>query len=176
MSSSSCPRATRSLVSHVYEIDGYLPRIGEIIVVRLSQDLTGPCSDLSTLRSLPSNATRRNYHSAVVSSVRTRCDEIIEFGVFPVSSYSDVDESGLTSTSWVLSQTEDIQLVHIPLPHEPEPEPSSQEQPRFPTPAAFGEPLYVGGWKARRPSWVLAIPQVARMKCTTKVRILPYFR
>jgi hypothetical protein len=170
MSSSS---RTRTLVSHVFDSDGYLPEAGEIIAVRLSQDLTGPGSDLSTLRNLPSNAPSCNYHRAVVSSAHYD-ETVLEFYVFPIPSYSAVDQSGLTSTSWLLSQPLNIQLVHLPLPYEPEP--SSQAQPHFPTPAAFGEPLYVGGWKDRRPSWVLAILQVVSLKPTTKVRILSCFR
>lgn len=104
------PSHTRTLASHVFDNDGYLPKAGEIIVVRPSQDLTGPGSDLSTLRNLPSKATSHNYRNAVVSSAHYN-ETVLEFDVFPIPSYSTVDESGLTSTNWLLSQPLNMQLV-----------------------------------------------------------------
>jgi hypothetical protein len=46
----------------------------------------------------------------------------------------------------------------------------TQRHPVFPTPAQFGEPLEVGGWKNRKPSWVQVVPQVTNLKYTTMVR------
>lgn len=81
-------------------------------------------------------------------------------------SYSAADlTSGLSSTSWLLSQPVDFQLQHIPVPYELSS--LTQPQPPFSTPARFGDPLEVRGWKDRRPSWVLAVPQVTELTHTS---------
>ena len=180
---SSAP-SSRSLVAHKYDLDQYLPRPGEIILVRLAMDLHGPGSALSTLRGLPTGANKHNYHhAAVVSS--TLASDFLELTVFPVPAYSTEDpDSHLSSASWLLSQPDDFKNMHIPLPYEtalPTPvifgdsdvtSPSTPPRPSFPTPVAFGDSLEVGGWKDRRPSWVVAVPQVVPLKFTTQVCIL----
>jgi hypothetical protein len=67
----------------------------------------------------------------------------------------------------LLDQPTDFQKLHIPMPYEASP---AQSHPPFPTPEDFGDPLEVGGWKDRKPSWVQVVPQVAELKHTTKVR------
>jgi hypothetical protein len=163
--------SVRELVKHKFDDDRYLPYIGEIIVVRLSEDLAGPGSALTSLNDLPSRATRHNFHHAIVLAYNVSGSGL-QFTVFPVPSYSSMDpDSHLTSTDWLLSQPADFQRTHIPLPFEAT-TPSEQVQPLFPTPVVFGEPLKVGGWKNSRPSWVLVVPKVATLKMTTLVRIL----
>jgi hypothetical protein len=66
--------------------------------------------------------------------------------------------SGLSSTSWLLSQPADFRKLHIPMPYEQIPS-LMQQHPVFPTPAQFGEPLEVGGWKNSKPSWVQVMPR-----------------
>lgn len=113
----------------------------------------------------------------------------MEFTIFPIPAYSATDpESGLSSTRWLLSQSDDFQKMNIPLPYEvtpPSPTPlpfgdsevtSAPLHPLFPTPAAFGDPLEVGGWKDRKPRWVVAIPQVVTLNGTTPVCILSCLR
>jgi hypothetical protein len=166
------PSQSRTLVSHIFDDDGYLPAPGEIAGVHLSHDLAGPGSVLSSLQNLPSQATSRNYHHAVALNVNYS-ETVLEFNIFPIPSYSGEDEhaSGLMSTTWLLNQPLHIQQLHIPLPHQIST--SSQAQPHFPTPAVFGETSHVGGWNNRRPSWVFTVSQVAIMKTSTKVCILP---
>jgi hypothetical protein len=152
---------SRFLVNHKYAETRHLPTEGEIIVLRLSQDLVGPGSIIAS-HNQPSHVTPRNYHwhHAVVLGFSLHAFRpLLFFTVLPMPSYSAADlTSGLSSTSWLLSQPVDFQLQHIPVPYEL----SSlmQPQPPFSTPARFGDPLEVGGWKDRRPSWVLAVPQV----------------
>jgi len=57
------------LVSHKYGTDKQLPDDGKIIVIRLSEDLFGPGSIIESSSSLPSRATRKNYHHAIISRV-----------------------------------------------------------------------------------------------------------
>jgi hypothetical protein len=45
--------SVRELVKHKFDDDRYLPYIGEIIVVRLSEDLAGPGSALTSCRLVP---------------------------------------------------------------------------------------------------------------------------
>jgi hypothetical protein len=158
------------LVSHKYATDGYLPSVGEIIVVRLSQDLFGPGSEIESSRNLPSRATRHNYHHAVVLGVSLKVSLVL-FTVLPMPAYSLTDPvSGLSSTSWLLNQADDFQQQHIPVPYEEDPT-LTQSHPPFPTPARSGDPLQIGGWKNSRPSWVQAVPQVTNLKYTTTVHI-----
>jgi hypothetical protein len=112
---SCCPRL---LVAHKYDLDHYLPRPREIILVRLAIDLHGPGSDLGTLRGLPTGANKRNRHHAVVSS--TFISDSLEFTtVFLIPAYSTEDpDSHLSSTSWLLSQSDDFKNMHILLTYE----------------------------------------------------------
>ena len=159
------------LVSHRYATDGCLPSVGEIIVVRLAQDLFGPGSQIESSHSLPSRATRHNYHHAVAFGVSLEAS-IIFLTVLPMPMYSFIDPvSGLSSTSWLLDQPGDYQQRHIPVPYEEDPI-LTPPHPLFPTPARFGDPLQIGGWKNSRPSWVQAVPQVTDLKYTTTARIL----
>ena len=179
MSSAPSPR---TIVAHRFNSDHYLPTPGEIIIVRLATDLHGPGSDLSTLRGLPTGANKHNYHHAVVAS-STLAFDYLEFTVYPCPAYSTEDPiSHLSSTNWLLSQPDDFKSMHIPMPYETLPTavtlgdsdvtPVPPSPPLFPTPAAFGDPLEVGGWKDRRPSWVMAVPQVVPLRYTTRVCIL----
>jgi hypothetical protein len=162
---------SRIHVTHTYATDNHFPSKGEVIIVRLSQDLFGPGSTLGTARDLPSDATCRNYHHAVVIDVLLNVfQSIILFTVLPMPAYSGTDPiSGLTSTSWLLSQPADYQKLHIPMPYEQIPL-LTQPQPPFPTPAEFGDPIEAGGWKHRRPSWIQVVPSLTTLKFTTKVR------
>jgi hypothetical protein len=47
------------LVKHKFVEDRYIPHNGEVILVRLSEDLTGPASTLPSIPDLPPRATRR---------------------------------------------------------------------------------------------------------------------
>ena len=97
-----------------------LPRLGEIIAVRFSQDLFGPGSEIETCCDLPSRATRYNYHHAVV--LRIVMDDHVSFTILPMPAYSSADPgSGLSSTSWLLAQSDDFQRLHIPVPFEEDP-------------------------------------------------------
>ena len=163
--------SVRELVKHKFAEDRYIPYNGEIILVRLSEDLAGPGSTLPSVADLPSHATRRNFHHAILLSSSIPISGL-EFIVFPAPAYSAADPiSHLTSTDWLLSQPAAFQQTHIPLPFE-ERTPPEQAQPLFPNPVAFGEPLKFGGWKDRKPSWVQVVPQVVTLKTTTLVRIL----
>jgi hypothetical protein len=153
--------SVRELVKHKFAEDRHIPYNGEMIVVRLSEDLAGPGSALPSVTDLPSRATCRNYHRAILLSASILVSGM-EFVVFPVPAYSATDPiSHLTSTDWLLSQPAAFQRTHIPLLFE-ETTPHEQPQPLFPTPVAFGESLKVGGWKNRRPSWVQVVPQVVK--------------
>lgn len=159
--------SVHELVKHKFAVDRYIPYIGEIILVQLSEDLPGPGSILHSFGDLPSKATGRNYHHAILLSSRTYFSGL-EFVVFPVPAYSATDPiSHLTSTNWLLSQPAPYQQAHIPLPFEETT--AEQAQPPSMTPVAFGEPLKVGGWKDRKPSWVLVVPQLVKLKTTTLV-------
>lgn len=173
MSSSS----SHVLVGHTYATDNHLPSEGEIIVVRLSQDLSGPGSTLGSARDLPSRSTRRNYHHAVVIDLSLNVFEsTITLTVFPMPAYSATDPtSGLSSTSWLLDQPVDFQKLHIPVPHEQIP-PLTPPHPPFPTPAQFGDPIKAGGWKNHKPSWIQAVPMLAKLKYVTKVCIEFFWR
>jgi hypothetical protein len=169
ITSSASP--SRFLVNHKYAEDSHLPSEGEIIVLRLSQDLVGPSSIIAS-HNQPSRVTRRNYHQAVVLGISLDAFRpLLFFTVLPMPSYSAADlTSGLSSTTWLLGQPVDFQRQHIPVRYES----SSLTQPQLPfsTPARFGDPLEVGGWKNRRPSWVLAVPQVTELTHTSTVRTL----
>lgn len=153
------------LVDHIYAIDKHLPSKGEVIVVPLLQALPGPGCTLGSVRGHPSHA---NYHHAVVISIILDVSEfMIMLIVLPMPAYSAIDPiSGLSSTSWLLSQPADYQKVHIPVPHEPIPPISP-----FPTPAQFGDPIEAGGWKDRRPRWIQVVPMITEFEYTTKVLI-----
>lgn len=162
---------------HQYATDRFLPREGEIIIVRLAQDLFGPGSSrYLNSPNIPSGANRRNYHNAVaLSNHLTGPDSegayILQLTVLPMPSYSMPDRpSGLSSTRWLLSQPDDFQQKHIPVPYEEDPA-LAEPNPPFPTPARFGDSLKIGGWKHTRPSWVQVVPQVATLKGTTTVCI-----
>ena len=161
------------LVSHKYGADNHLPDEGEIIVIRLSEDLFGPGSIIESSSNLPSDANRHNYHHAVVLKVGLMVvpEVLVFFTVLPMPAYSFPDPvSGLSSTSWLLDQADDFQQLHIPVPYEQAPT-HMQAHPPFPTPAEFGDPLQMGGWKHGKPCWVQAVPQVASLKYTTTVGI-----
>jgi hypothetical protein len=158
---------SRILVDHIYGTDNHnhhFPSQGEVIVVSLSQPLFGPVSGPD----LPPE----NYHHAVVIDFNVHVsDSIIKITVLPIPAHSVIDStSGLSSTSWLLSQPADYQRLHIPVPYEQIP-PVMQPHPPFPTPVHFGDPIEVGGWKNCRPSWVLVVPLLIELTFTTKVRI-----
>jgi hypothetical protein len=160
---------SRVLVSLTYATDRSLPDVGEIIVVCLSENHFGPGSIIESGRTVSSGSTRHNYHRAVVLGFSVDSD--VHFTVLPMPTYSSTDPtSDLSSTRWLLGQPKDYQQRHIPVPYEEGP----TLMPEFPTPARFGDPLFIGGWKDMRPSWVLAVPQVADLKHTTIVHILFY--
>ncbi|KAM6488962.1 hypothetical protein JOM56_015598 [Amanita muscaria] len=159
---------SRVLVTHKYAEDRHLPSQGEIIVVRLSQDLFGPGSTSIIGSDLPSRVTRHNYHHAVVLDITLGAfQSVLTFTVLPMPAYSATDPtSGLSSTNWLLGQAVDFQRRHIPVPYEQSPS-HTQPQPRFLTPEGFGDPLEVDGWKNSKPRWVLAVPQVTKLMYTT---------
>jgi hypothetical protein len=118
--------------------------------------------------------------TTIVSS--TLASDFLELTVFPVPAYSTEDpDFHLSSASWLLSQLDDFKNMPIPLPCETAlpsavifgdsevTRPYTPSHPSFPTPVAFGDPLEVGGWKDRRPSWMVAVPQVVPLKFTTRV-------
>jgi hypothetical protein len=157
-----------TLVSYKFAECRTLPRLGEIIAVRLSQDLFGPGSEIAT-RNLPSGATQYNYHHAIV--LHWVMEYTISMTILPMPAYSSTDPaSGLSSTSWLLAQPEDFQRLHIPVPYDEDPT-CIHPHPPFPVPAGFRGPLEIGGWKNSKPSWVQAVPQVIEMSETTTVRI-----
>jgi hypothetical protein len=162
---------SRFLVNHKYAETKHLPTEGEVIVLHLSQALVGPGSIIAS-HNQPSHVTRRNYHHAVVLGFSFHAFRpLLFFTVLPMPYYSAADlTSGLSSTSWLLSQPADFQLQHIPVPYEPSS--LTTPQPPFSTPARFGDPLEAGGWKDRRPSWVLTVPQVTELTHTSTVRTL----
>ena len=160
------------LVSHKYGTDEHLPDYGEIIVIRLSEDIFGPGSIIESNSNLPSGATRENYHHAVILRVGLQVvpGGLVLFTVLPMPAYSFPDPvSGLSSTSWLLDQAVDFQQRHIPVPYEEAP--TLMQHPPFPTPVQFGDSLQIGGWKHDRPIWVQTVPQVASLKYTTTVNI-----
>ena len=160
-----------SLVSHKYAAEKHLPSVGEIILLRLSDNLFGPGSSIENTRSLPSGANRHNYHYSIVMGVSLRMvpELLVLFTVLPMPAYSFTDPvSGLSSTRWLLDQAEDFQRLHIPVPYE-QASTTMESHPPFPTPAGFGDPLQTGGWKHNRPIWVQVMPQVAALKYTTTV-------
>jgi hypothetical protein len=160
---------SRVLVSHSYARDRHFPSQGEIILLRLSQALFGPGSIIGSSRNLPSRSNQHNYHHAVVMDITLHVfDNSIDFTVCPMPAYSYTEPGTLSSTDWLLNQADDFQQRHIPVPYE---EASTHPQPRFPTPARFGEPLFIGGWEDKRPSWVQVMPQKAE-GYTTTVHIL----
>ena len=145
--SSSSPSSI--LVSYTYATDKYFPRNGEVIVLRLPQVHFGPGSTLGSGRDLASH----DYHHAVVIDSRVDVhDSLLMLTVLPMPAYSAIDPiSGLSSTSWLLSQPADYRKLHIHVPHEHTPL-VPQPHPLFPTPAQFRDPVEFGGWKDRRPS------------------------
>lgn len=157
---------SRILVDYTHEMDSRRPDNGEVIVVHLSQDLFGPGS---TASDLSSQAPHHNYHHAVVIG-RSYDESFITLTLFPMPAYSAIDPvSRLSSTSWLLSQPEDFQKLHIPVPHEITP--VTHPHPLSPTPAQFGEPIEVDGWKDRRPRWIQVVPMLKVMEYTTIVCI-----
>ncbi|KIM44025.1 hypothetical protein M413DRAFT_373633 [Hebeloma cylindrosporum] len=108
------------LVSHRYGTDGHLPSRGEVVVIRLSEDLFGPGSILDSGRTLPSGVNRHNYHHAVVvdTGLMVVPEHLVVLTVFPMPAYSLPDPvSGLSSTWWLLEQADDFQQLHIPVPY-----------------------------------------------------------
>ena len=164
---------SRILATHTYA-ENRIPRHAEVIVVRFShwETLFAPGSTLGSGRDLPSRATRHNYHHAVViDGSLDMCQPILTLTVLPMVAYSAIDPiSGLSSTRWLLGQPADYQNLHIPVPYEQIP-PVTPPHPPFPTPAQFGDGIELGGWKARRPSWIQAVPMFTQLTPTTKVRI-----
>ncbi|KDQ08115.1 hypothetical protein BOTBODRAFT_584544 [Botryobasidium botryosum FD-172 SS1] len=69
---------------------------------------------------------------------------------------------------WLLQQPPDVQSRHIPMPYEQAA--ATEVHPPFPTPASFGAPLKIDGWKATAPSWVVAVPQATSLKWTTNFK------
>ena len=131
---------SRFLVNHKYAEDSHLPSEDEIMVV---QYLVGPVAS----HSLPSRVAR---HAVVLDIDLKVFQPLLFFTVLPMPSYSAADlNSGLSSTSWLLSQPADFQRQHIPVPYEQSS--LTQPQPPFSTLARFGDPLEMGGWKNRRP-------------------------
>jgi len=156
------------LVSYKFAECRSLPLPGEIIAIRLSQDLFGPGSEIATSNP-PSGATEYNYHLAIV--LHWVMESTISMTVLPIPAYSSTDPaSGLSSTSWLLAQPSDFQQLHIPIPYEEDPT-CMHPHPPFPVPAGFCGSLEIGGWKNSKPSWVQAVPQVIEMSETTTVRI-----
>jgi hypothetical protein len=91
--------------------------------------------------------------------------ESVVLTVLPLPAYSSIDQnSGLSSTRWLLNQPPEFQTLHVPIPYEAQP-----LHPVFPTPTRFGEPVEAGGWRNRVPSWIFVIPTLARLNFTTKV-------
>ena len=133
----------------------------------------GPGSTLGSGRDLASH----DYHHAVVIDSRVDVhDSLLMLTVLPMPAYSAIDPiSGLSSTSWLLSQPADYRKLHIPVPHEHTPL-VPQPHPPFPTPAQFGDPVEFGGWKDRRPSWIQAVPMLIHLTFTTNVRIEFFWR
>jgi len=159
------------LVSHKYATEKHLPSVGEIILLRLSDNLFGPGSIMESTGSLPSGANRHNYHYSIVIGIGLKMapEFLVNFTILPMPAYSFTDPvSGLSSTRWLLDQAEDFQRLHIPVPYE-EASTIMEPRPPFPTPAGFGDPLQIDGWKHSRPIWVQAMPQVAALKYTTTV-------
>ena len=98
----------------------------------------------------------------------------VHFTVFPMPTYTFPDRvSGLFSTSWLLDQSDDFQHRHILVSYEEGP--TVMQNPLSPTPARFGDPLQVGGWKHSGPIWVQIVPQVAACKYTTTVDIFSIY-
>jgi len=58
---------------------------------------------------------------------------------------------------------------HIPVPYEQAP--ALVQADPFPTPVQFGDPLEIGGWKDRRPSWVEGVERRANLGFQNTVRI-----
>ena len=85
----------------------------------------------------------------------------------------DLHEPGSNlSTPWPAYYFKNL---HIPLSYEMPlltAQLSTPPDPPFPTPVAFGDFLEVGGWKDKRPSWVVAVLQLVPLKFTTQVCIL----
>lgn len=160
-----------SLVSTTHSETRYLPFLGEVVVVRLSEPLRGPGSRLTNVQSLPSGATHHNYHQAIVLTIQFLERGLIDLVVLPAPAYSSIDaDNNLSSTPWLLQQPCDVQEKHIPIPYEQTDD--TPVYPSFPTPPSFGAPLNIGGWKNRKPSWVLTVPQKITIKYATKVRTL----
>lgn len=141
-----------------------VPVFGEALRLRLPLPLGGPGSLLNP--TAPTGATRYNYHTAFVQSI-SRTPTAIVLGVLPAPSFSHPDDQGLSSATWLLRQTPSFQDRHLPLPYaELE---TNQPHPATPTPAAFGEPLDVGGWRDRRPSWIDIDGMKVELRRTTRV-------
>ena len=153
----------RVLISHKYGEDGFLPSVGEVIFVcLLSQGLRGPSSELETMAG--------DDQLAVVLGASYNPSNVV-FNVLPIpSTLPPIPVTHLSSTNWLINEPDHFQQLHIPVPHEEDPS-RAQPHPPFPTPARFGDPLEIGGWKNSRPSWVLAVPQAAEVKHSMTVRI-----
>jgi hypothetical protein len=164
--------SVRELVKHKFAEDCHIPYNGEIIILRLSEDLTGPGSSLHSVTDLSFRAARRNYRYAILLSSPSQAWNLLSSQVPAYSATDPSPISHLTSNDWLLSQPAAFQQTHVPLPFEETTPPPAQAQPLFPSPIALGEPLKVGGWKGKRRSWVQVVPQVVRLKTTTLVRIL----
>jgi len=148
--------------------DGSLSK-GNVVIIRLPDDIFGPASG-SVIESRLSQR-RNTYHHAVVLNA-TMFLESMHLELLPMPSYSSMDQSKKSSTDWLLTQPDEFQQLHIPVPYEEDVQP---HHPPFPTPRSFGDPLHIGGWKDRRPSWVLAVPQVLDLGLESVVRILLYW-
>ena len=107
---------SRVLVKHKYNQGGYLPSKGEIIVVRLSENLAGPGSNTAGT-TVQSRAAKHNFHHAVVLETRMFLSERkITFIVCPMPTYSTPDPtSKLSSTKWLLAQPEDVKTHPRPV-------------------------------------------------------------
>lgn len=142
------PMATHTLLSRRFNTDHETPQARSLIKLRLPSPLTGP-NGSSISSSAVTGATRHNYHTVIVrfafADIRQRC---IHMSVWPVPAYS----GAASSTQWLASQPLAQRNINIPFPCEVDDEPR-------PTPAAFGPPLQLAGYRDRRPSWVLLQPQ-----------------
>ncbi|KDQ19489.1 hypothetical protein BOTBODRAFT_440312 [Botryobasidium botryosum FD-172 SS1] len=156
----------RTVVSANVEESWFVITPGAVITVRLPQGLRGPGSRLTSAQSLPSGATRANYHHAVVLRLIGMPRDVIDLLVLPIPAYSAEDpDTGLSSTRWLLEQPQDFQDEHIPIPYH-----SNAQHPPFPTPPSFGAPLNIGGWRHTSPSWVLTVPQSMTLKYTASFK------
>lgn len=93
--------------------------------------------------------------------------------MFTAPSFSHLDGDGLSSAAWLLLRGPSVQDHHLLLPYIASPGPL---QPPTQMPHVFGVPLYFGGWKNSRSSWLDIDPIEARLDVNTSVGMLPNCR